>query len=258
MLILLPPSEGKAEARRGAPLDLDTLSFPGLRATRERVLHALAAAAAAPDPWAVLGLPATLAPQVARNARLHAAPAHAAERVYTGVLYDALDLRGLPPGARRRARASVVIVSALFGAVRPDDRIPAYRLAMGVDLPGIGPLAAAWRETLAPVLAGAAGDGVVVDCRSATYAAAWRPPREIAGRTVAVRVLREHDGQRSVVSHMAKQTRGHVARELLLTRRRVGRPQDVVAALAGSFVTELQPPARAGAGWTLDVIVREG
>ena len=205
----------------------------------------------------MLGLPATLAAQVARNARLRDAPAHAAERVYTGVLYDALDLRGLPAGARRRARDSVAIVSALFGAVRPDDRIPAYRLAMDVDLPGVGPLAAAWREPLAPVLTEAAGDGVVVDCRSATYAAAWRPPREIAERSVAVRVLREHEGQRTVVSHMAKQTRGRVARELLLTRRRVRRPQDVAAALAGSFATELRPPPRAGAGWTLDVIVRE-
>ena len=46
--------------------------------------------------------------------------------------------------------------------------------------------------------------------------------------------------------------------ELLQTRRRVRRPQDVAAALAGSFETELVPPARAGAGWTLDVVVREG
>jgi len=258
VLILLPPSEGKAEARRGAPLDLDALSFPGLRGARERVLDALAAAAAAPDPCRVLGLPATLAPQVARNARLCQAPAHAAERVYTGVLYDALDLRGLPAGARRRSRESVVIVSALFGAVRPGDRIPAYRLAMDVDLPGVGPLAAVWREALAPELAAAAGGGVVVDCRSATYAAAWRPPRPIAERTVGVRVLREHAGERSVVSHMAKQTRGFVARELLLAGRRVRRPQDIAAALAGAFETELQAPSRAGAGWTLDVIVRAG
>ena len=127
---------------------------------------------------------------------------------------------------------------------------------MDVDLPGVGPLAAAWREPLAPVLADAVGDGVVIDCRSATYAAAWRPPRPIAERAVAVRVLREHDGQRSVVSHMAKQTRGQVARELLLTRQRVRRPADVAAAIAGSFETELVAPARAGAGWTLDVILR--
>ena len=41
MLVLLPPSEGKTPARRGAPLDLEGLSFPGLTATRERVLDAL-------------------------------------------------------------------------------------------------------------------------------------------------------------------------------------------------------------------------
>ena len=69
------------------------------------------------------------------------------------------------------------------------------------------------------MLAEAAGRGVVVDCRSSSYAAAWRPGPEVAARTVAVRVLREQDGARSVVSHMAKHTRGLVARALLQAPR---------------------------------------
>ncbi|HEY1480409.1 MAG TPA: peroxide stress protein YaaA [Gaiellales bacterium] len=257
MLILLPPSEGKAAARRGAPLELASLSFPELSETRERVLDALVRASARPDALAVLDVSPGLAEHVARNVSLREAPAHAAARVYTGVLYEALDLARLSPGARRRAQESVVIVSALFGALRPGDLVPAYRLSMGVDLPQIGPLAAAWRPVLGPVLEQAAGDGLVIDCRSSTYTAAWRPSRELAPRVLHVRVLREHEGQRSVVSHMAKQTRGAVARQLLSSRRRLERVQDVVSALRPAFEVETTPPPRAGAGWTLDVIVRE-
>ncbi len=43
MLILLPPSEGKAEAGSGRRLDLDRLSLPELNPRREEVLSALVA-----------------------------------------------------------------------------------------------------------------------------------------------------------------------------------------------------------------------
>jgi hypothetical protein len=69
-------------------------------------------------------------------------------------------------------------------------------------------------------------------------------------------VLREHDGARTVVSHMAKQTRGAVARRLLASRRELASVPDVVAALRPAFTVEPTPPARPGLGWTLDVIVR--
>ena len=39
MLILLPPSEGKTQRRRGRPLDLETLSFPELTGLRSRVIE---------------------------------------------------------------------------------------------------------------------------------------------------------------------------------------------------------------------------
>lgn len=256
MLVLLPPSEGKATPARGAPLDLDALSFPSLGAQRARVLDALVALAGRDDAAAVLGLSPGLAPLAAANADLRRAPTARASAVFDGVLYDALDLAHLPRGARARAASSIVIVSALFGLLRPGDRIPAYRLAMDVDLPGVGPLAAAWRPVLAPVLEEAARTGLVVDCRSATYAAAWRPPAPIAARTVHVRVLEERPtGERVVVSHWAKETRGRVTRHLLLARRAPKTPEALPAALGDAFRTELVAPARTGGTWTLDVLV---
>ena len=244
MLILLPPSESKWNRRRGAPADPSTWSFPELAATRERVARALAAVSASPDATDVLGVSPGLLDEVARNLALDTLPATPAAEVYTGVLYDALDLGSMDAAARRRATRWVVVVSALHGAVRLRDRITAYRLSMGVDLPGVGPLAAAWRPVLDGPLTAAAGNGVVVDCRSAAYAAAWRPGRGLAPRWVQVRV--------PGASHMAKHTRGLVARHLCevgVTARSVPHVAEVVGR---AFDVELHEPARIGAPWVLD------
>ena len=244
MLVALPPSETKWEGpRRGAPVDLPALSSPQLGAARQEVLDALVAVSARPDAAELLGAGPRLAEVVAANASLRTRPAARAAQVYRGVLYDALDLPSLPAAAQRR----VLVVSALWGAVSPLDRIPGYRLSMGTDLPGVGPLAAFWRPRLAAALA---PGGVVVDCRSAAYAAAWQPGPDVAARTVAVRVSK--DGR--VVSHSAKHTRGLVARHLLT--RAGGAPRTVEQvrdAVAGAFRAELHPPARAGQTWVLDV-----
>ncbi|GAA4984634.1 peroxide stress protein YaaA [Kineococcus glutinatus] len=244
MLVVLPPSETKWEGpQRGAPVDLDALSLPALTGARERVLDALVTASARPGAAELLGAGPRLAATVAANTSLRTRPAARAAQVYRGVLYDALDLPSLPAPARRR----VLVVSALWGALTPGDRIPGYRLSMGTDLPGVGPLAGFWRPHLAAALAPA---GVVVDCRSSTYAAAWQPSREVAGRTAAVRVSR--DGRS--VSHDAKRTRGLLARHLLTRPGRVPRTvAELHAAAAEAFAVRLQAPVRAGAPWVLDV-----
>jgi cytoplasmic iron level regulating protein YaaA (DUF328/UPF0246 family) len=256
VLILLPPSEGKAAAAAGPPLELGSLSYPELTRTRQRVLDGLVRVSGQRNALAALGVAQGLAAQVERNTHLREAPVQAAERVYTGVLYEALGLATLPPAARARAEASLLIFSALFGVLRPGDAIPAYRLSMDVELARMGPLARLWRRVLDPVIVAAAGDGPIVDCRSSTYAAAWKPSRELAARVLQVRVLQELAGKRTVVSHMAKKTRGEVARALLLGERAIDGPEGVVEAVRAVFPVEVTAPARAGAGWTLDVIVR--
>ncbi|NHA70249.1 YaaA family protein [Phycicoccus flavus] len=245
MLVLLPPSESKWNRPRGRPADPGTWSFPGLAQARQRVATSLQALGDGSEAAAVLGVPESLRGEVARNLRLEQLPATPAAQVYTGVLYDALDLASLDAAARRRAQRWLVVVSALHGAVRPADRVTAYRLAMGVDLPGVGPLAGFWRAHLDAPLTAAAGRGVVVDCRSAAYAAAWRPGPDLAPRWVQVRV--------PGASHMAKHTRGLVARHVCeagVSARSVPLLADVVA---GAFAVTLHEPARRGAPWVLDV-----
>ncbi|MET9654936.1 peroxide stress protein YaaA [Streptomyces sp. NPDC006460] len=252
MLVLLPPSEGKAASGRGAPLKPESLSLPGLAGARAAVLDELVELCAADEEKAreVLGLSEGLRGEIAKNAELRTAGARPAGEIYTGVLYDALGLATLDAAARRRARQSLLVFSGLWGAVRVDDRIPSYRCSMGVKLPGLGALGAHWRAAMATVMPEAAGDGLVLDLRSSAYASAWKPKGESAERTATVRVL--HAPTRKVVSHFNKATKGRIVRSLLEAGARPKRRQELVEILRDlGYVVE---EGRAGA---LDVLVDE-
>ena len=262
MLILLPPSEGKTAPRRGRPLDLDRLSFRELAPARAELLAALVETCTTDDPSGleraveVLGIGKTLAGEVARNAELPRAATARADKVYSGVLFEALDLPSLPASARRRATSWVAITSALFGLVRPADPIPAYRLSGDVSLPRTGGTAGFWRDRLDPVVSRAAGSGVVVDLRSTTYAAFWRPADRLADRVVTVRVLHEVDGTRKVVSHFNKATKGRIVRAMLEDGGRPTSPKKLAVHLQDlGWNVELGAPGRHGT--PLDVVVQD-
>ncbi|MGC4951441.1 peroxide stress protein YaaA [Streptomyces sp. DT224] len=264
MLVLLPPSEGKAASGRGAPLKPESLSLPGLTGARAEVLDALVELCAADEEKAreVLGLSEGLRGEVAKNVALRTAGTRPAGELYTGVLYDALGLDSLDPAARRLAGKSLLVFSGLWGAVRVGDRIPPYRCSMGVKLPGLGALGAFWRVPMAEVMPQAAGDGLVLDLRSSAYAAAWRPKGAVAERTASVRVLHAQivDGveKRSVVSHFNKATKGRMVRDLLLAGARPAGPAELVTALRDlGYTVEAAPPVRTGRPWQLDVVVTE-
>ena len=233
MLILLPPSERKAPGGDGPPLDLAGLSFPGLNPVRERVMDALGEACLRDDARDVLGLPGGQADDaLARNRILRQAPTLPVSRLYTGVLYENLALGELSPEAAERANDQIIVFSGLWGALRLNDRVPPYRLAMDVTLPPEGKLAALWRPALREALGFAEGR-LIVDLRSGPYASAWRAPAP----SVPVRVFRERIlggvPKRSVVSHMAKATRGKVARDLLEAGVEAATPEELLKAVAG-------------------------
>jgi len=244
MLILLPPSEGKTAPETGPPVDLRALAYAGeLTESRRKLLGSLAALAELPIERAVsiLAVSKGQAGEVAVDAELGSAPAGPAAEVYTGVLYDRLRLPELP----QRAQGRVLIASALWGVLRPTDRIPYYRLSAKAKLDGVGGLAAFWRPALADALPDDEGT-LVVDMRSGAYAAAWKPKQ---ATHVAVRAFSESKGKRKPVSHMAKAVRGEVARALLEARKAPGDAEGAAAIAEGAgFRVELTP------GY-LDVIV---
>ena len=229
MLVLLPPSEAKTPPTSGSPLDLASLSHPEVADARRRVGDTLARVSGQRNAMTVLGAGASLADEVVRNATLWSNPADAAARVYTGVLYDAAGMSSWDDVTLTRASDRIRIISALWGVVSPADRIPAYRLSMATTLGRIGGLARFWRRHLAPALDAFADGGLVVDCRSSSYAAAWTPADAV---TVAVRVERELDGRRSVVSHSAKHTRGLLTARLMASEETPETPADLADAAA--------------------------
>lgn len=143
--------------------------------------------------------------EVTRNAGLRTAPAARAADVYTGVLYEALDAASLDDAAAKRLKRHVVVFSALWGMVRLEDRIPAYRCPAGINLPGVGPLATWWRRRIPALAELSGGHGLIVDMRSGPYAAMARL------NAVTIKVM--HEGK--VVSHFNKATKGRIVRDLM-------------------------------------------
>jgi cytoplasmic iron level regulating protein YaaA (DUF328/UPF0246 family) len=246
VLILLPPSEGKATPRRGKPLDLTTLDFPGLTDALSQGDPDVAAR--------TLGLGSTQLDLVDLNRSLRTSATARADQVYSGVLYDALDVATLSTAARRRATARLAVTSSLFGLVRPSDRIPAYRLSGDATLPGLGPIAGVWREHLGEAATAALGRGLLVDLRSGMYGAFWRPEPDV--KVATVRVLHEHQGRRKVVSHFNKATKGRIVRALLESGANPGTPARLAEALRDlGWTVEEDAPGKAGV--QLDVVVSE-
>jgi cytoplasmic iron level regulating protein YaaA (DUF328/UPF0246 family) len=237
VLVLLPPSEAKAAGGDGPPVGRrPPLSTPALGAARRDLLAAIRAAARTDRAELVAGLrlPASVADAALRaDLRAATAPTMPALRRYAGVLYQALDVASLPPGAARRVEAAVIVASGLWGAVRGVDLVPDYRVPAAGRVPGLGGVAAHWREPLAALMPSLVGEQAVLDLRSTDYLAMWRPGPGLRGRVLQVRVLADSGTGRapSSVSYHAKWVKGLLVRQLALLRRW---PADPWAAVSGA------------------------
>lgn len=254
MLVILPPSETKRPPPDVGPaLELDELSFPELGAMRVRVLDALVATTHERDALRRLRVGPSLAAEVERNEHLHELATRRAVETYAGPLYGGLDPQSWSPEALRRAVRQVVIVSALWGALRPTDHIPSYRLHVCSRLVGMDRLEPAWRTVLPAVLTEAAGSiGPVVDLRSRAYQAVGRPAG-LDDQTVALRVRPSPTDGPHIGDVIAKRIRGEVASHLLSSAGDPEDPLDLADLLATRWPVEVEPPARRSRSWTITV-----
>lgn len=183
------------------------------------------------------------------NRNLWDAPTLTAWELYTGVLYENLQLGDLPD------RDQVRIASPLWGFLSPSDRVPVYRMPATTKFDELGvTVSQYWKAPLKSAMEDYADD-LVIDMRSSAYTGMWNPGN--AG--VSVRVFKENpEGGRSVVTHMAKATRGRVARHIISRGAQPASPSDVLDFLiAEGFKAELNEPAGKTKPWLLDVIVEE-
>ncbi|WKD57469.1 hypothetical protein CAPI_04555 [Corynebacterium capitovis DSM 44611] len=204
MLIVLPPSETKADGGEETAFDL---SFPALDGVRQSLLDDLRALDV-DTMMASLKLPASKRADAEQNRSLRSAPVMPAILRYTGVLYDALRATTLPAPATAR----LAVGSALFGLVRAGDLIPRYRLSASSKVPTRDGRAvtmkARWGTSISDVLS---EEGFIVDLRSGSYLALGP-----SAGAVTVRVETLVGGARKVVSHFNKKYKGELARALAL------------------------------------------
>lgn len=252
MLILLPPSEGKTPAPdHREPVDFSVLHHPNLNEARRQVLDVLGQISVQDDALDILKVGKSLVAEVERNTRLLDEPAGDASDIYSGVLYEALDYTSLGKTQKELADEHILIISALWGIVRLDDVIPAYRLSMGTKLGELGALANFWRPYLEAEID--VDDQLILDCRSAPYQKALPTPRAQTYEVKAMSVA--PDGSRKVISHMAKHYRGLITRWILT--HQLADTNDVnklAQALNKDFDVELIPATTRKAG-TITVLI---
>lgn len=220
MRILLPPSEGKTPADPNcAPIRLDNLVYPRLTDKRLAVGEALQEASGQPDALTVLSVGPRLVDDVVRNCTLWKQPVAPVRDIYTGVLYAGAALHTSPARQRAWADKHILISSALWGWVRPGDRIPAYRCSMGSTCPALAPLAPTGGVLSTAFFTEEMAGELVVDCRSGAYQKAWMPTAKDCHDhnidLVQVKAVRVVNGREKVVSHNAKRWRGLLTRALV-------------------------------------------
>ena len=163
----------------------------------------------------------------------------AAIDVYTGVLYAALGWNTLSASQQRLAQSSIVIISAKYGALRPLVPIEPYKEKIV-------------NKEMAPKVA-AALDGVetdlIIDCRSSTYQSVWKSP---ITKTVEIKVFTTVDGEKKVITHMSKKTRGEVTCHLLKSESAITNPRQLHGYLSKAFTCTLIE-ATSKDPWVLEV-----
>ena len=161
--------------------------------------------------------------------------------VYSGVLYQALDWDSLSTAAKARGEKSLLIISAIFGVVRPGDVIPNYKAKIK---------SSDWKAALKPALDGLDSE-LIIDCRSSTYAGVWQSP---PANTVAIRVFKKEKGKISVITHLSKKYRGELTRVLLKSGKPPKTPAELHAIAEKHFDCKLHKP-KGNLPWYLDLII---
>lgn len=221
LVVLLPPSEGKAPGGHGSPWAPEQGRFPGLSPQRQRIAKALARANGGSQK--LLGVKGEqLERAKAANAGLlDGAPTLPAHQRFTGVVWEHLRGTGalgaphdpLPAAVQRQAKRSVLVISGVTGLSAWDDPVPDFRLKMSVSLARLGRVDRLWCAPLSATLGAHLAGNVVVDLLPNEHRAAWTPDPEGHGYRLLRPQLLMPNGKPA--GHRGKAAKGLLARALL-------------------------------------------
>ena len=198
MLILLPPSEGKASTPGSGNFRKREPNLVDDAAAVLSKLEKLKAAERAK--WYGAKTPARARETHAQNLAVLDAPCLKALERYTGVVYQSLAYPTLR--AKKRAEERIWIVSALFGAVPGGTMLPDYKLSMNPAL------ARYWAPINRERIAAAAKGKPVLDLTSQVYSRA-------VGYEDVIRVDFKKDGGKKSAGHFGKAIKGCFVRWLI-------------------------------------------
>jgi len=172
---------------------------------------------------------------VARNkawsSRFTANNSRQAALAFNGDVYEGLQAGSLDQAQWEWAQQHVLILSGLYGALRPLDRLQPYRLEMGTKLP-IGAadnLYRYWSEPLAHYLNArlqAQTTPVLVNLASNEYFKAVNT-KLVKARVIECVFHDEKAGQYKIISFLAKRARGLLARYAI--EHRIAHPEGLQA-----------------------------
>ena len=216
LIILLPPSEGKAESGKTGTRFTETSGTFGksLGKQRREVVAALKQVrGGSPKLLGVSGAHLTRAQQA--NLAVHGAKTLPASQRYTGVVWDHLDLASLPLATQKIAAKNIIIISGLLGLVTAGDPTPDYRLKIGASLAPMGKLSSWWRDEISNALNKHCAGAVVISLLPQEHTAALIPDSESIKSYLHVD-LATKSGKAG--GHDAKAAKGRLARHLLINR----------------------------------------
>jgi cytoplasmic iron level regulating protein YaaA (DUF328/UPF0246 family) len=167
---------------------------------------------------------------------------------FAGDVYTGLQAATLQPADLAWAQSHVLILSGLYGLLKPLDRLQPYRLEMGTALPTRQgkDLYAFWGERVTQALNARQADEaapVIVNLASVEYARAVLRP-SLRARVVDC-VFEDWKGEGyKIISFFAKQARGLMARHAILRRARSVQALKSFDAEGYAFAPEVSQPGR--------------
>ncbi|MEO3692261.1 peroxide stress protein YaaA [Roseateles paludis] len=244
MLLLLSPAKSLDFERPVPPELADELTRPQF-VSRSNELIELLREKTVPEIQALMDLSEPLAQL---NAERYAAwrprftphNARPAVLAFDGDVYGGLDAASLAPDDLRWAQSHVLMLSGLYGVLRPLDRMQAYRLEMGTRLPNARgeSLYAYWGDDLARHVTRRARETetpVVVNLASQEYFhAVDRPALKLP--VIECQFEDWKDGRYKIISFFAKRARGLMARFAI--EQRVTEPEALKAFAAEGYAFE--------------------